>query len=290
MTTTTSPAILFDAGHNEELALNVPELTQLRELLEANGMKLSSTDAPLSGEVLSQFQVIVLGNPLDAVFDSQEIHALVSFVKSGGGLLMVSGATIFGKGGDAARNTNLNQISKHFGFEFASKALNPPEEAPDELITAVPAGDHPTLQGITQIRLTSAVSLIAENARTHLVRGANIPGNPTIAVVAEEQKGRIIAFGGGAFFFNGHIEVEEHKQFIVQLFRWLSGESMEQPLKQLASSPLILDEVTASEAIADLQQQLDKIEAELTGLKKVINTSLKEMEKLVREFQDEKES
>ena len=48
-------------------------------------------------------------------------------------------------------------------------------------------------------------------------------------------------------------------------------------------------EGTASEAIADLQQQLDKIEAELTGLKEVIKTSLKEMEKLVRQFQEEKE-
>jgi hypothetical protein len=290
MTTTTSPNILFDVGHNEELALTIPELTKLVELLEANGMTLSSTYEPLSEEELSQFQVIVLGNPLDALFDSQEIDALVSFVKSGGGLLMVSGATIFGKGGDAARNTNLNQITKKFGFEFAIKALNPPEDAPDELITAVPAGDHPILQGITHVRLTSAVSLIAEDAKTHLVRGANIPGNPTIAVAVENQKGRIIAIGGGAFFFNGHIEVEEHEQFIVQLFRWLSGKSLDQPIKKLASPPLILDEVTASEAIANLQQQLDKIEAELTGLKEVINTSLKDMEKLLQQFQDEKES
>ena len=290
MTITTSPAILFDVGHNEELALDVPELTHLVELLEVNGMTLSSTNEPLSEEVLSQFQVIVLGNPLDAVFDSQEIDALVSFVNSGGGLLMVSGATIFGKGGDIARNTNLNQITNHFGFEFASKALSPPEETPDELITAVPAGDHPTLQGVTQIRLVSAVSLKAEEAKTQLIRGANIAGNPTIAVAANSQKGRIIAIGGGAIFFNGHIEAEDHEQFIVQLFRWLSGESMKQPIKKLVSQPLIFDEVTASEAIANLQQQLDKIEAELTGLKEVINTSLKEMEKLVREFQEEKES
>lgn len=290
MTTTTLPAILFDAGHNEELALNIPELTQFVELLKANGMTLSSTEDTLSKKILSRFQVIVLGNPLNAVFDSQEIDALVSFVKSGGGLLMVSGATIFGKGGDVARNTNLNEIARHFGFEFANKALNPIEDMPDELITAVPAGNHPILQGIRQIRLTSAVSLKAEDAGTHLVRGANIQGTPTIAIATTAQKGRIIAFGGGAFFFNGHIEVDEHGQFIVQLFRWLSGESLDIPIKKLATSPVIFDEATASEAIADLQQQLDKIEAELSGLKEVINNSLKEMGKLVRQFQDEKES
>ena len=146
------------------------------------------------------------------------------------------------------------------------------------------------LQGITQIRLTSAVSLQAEDTKTQLIRGANIIGNPTVAVAAKSQKGRIIAIGGGAFFFNGHIESEDHEQFIVQLYRWLSGEAIDQPIKKLASPPLILDEVSASEAIADLQQQLDKIEAELSGLKEVINASLKEMEKLVRQFQEEKES
>ncbi len=287
MTAPKPPAILFDSGHNEELALDEPELTQLVKLLEANGMVPQVSKTSLSLEELSKFQVVVLGNPRESSLDSQEITTLVSFVESGGGLLLVSGATIFGKGGDAARNANLNAIAKRFQFEFSTKALGRPADAPDEMITAVPAGDHPTLAGIGNLLFTSGVSLVAEDTGTHLFRVVDITGNPTIAIAKEVNEGRVIAFGGGTFFFNDHIGASDHEHFIVQAFRWLSGEPMNLPVKKLSIPPLTLDEASATEAIADLRQQLDKIEEELSSLKEVINTSVNEMEKLVRQFQDE---
>ncbi len=287
MSTTKPPTILFDIGHNEELTLDAPELTQLVKLLEANGL------VPLVGNIAqfvedpSNFEVVVLGNPLDSSFAPEEISTLVSFVESGGGLLLVSGATIFGKGGDAARNTNLNEISNHFQFEFSTKALEPATETPEELITAVPAGDHPILAGIDQLFFTSGVSLKAVNTETHLFRVNNITGSPTIAIATEFQKGRIVAFGGGTFFFNNYLGMGDHEHLVVQVFRWLSGEPMNLPIKKFSSPPIVMDEMGAAEAIADLRQQLDKIEEELSSLKEVINTSIKDMEKLVRQVQDE---
>jgi uncharacterized membrane protein len=287
MTTTKLPVILFDASHNEELVLDEPELSQLVELLEANGMKSCTMKTPLSVEELTKHRVVVIGNPLNSSFNLGEITALISFVESGGGLLLVSGATIFGKGGDAARNTNLNDIAKHFRFRFAAKALGQPTEDQDELITAVPARDHPTLSKITKLFLTSGVSLVSEDTKTHLFRVNNIIGTPTVAIATEVKKGRIVAFGGGTFFFNDYLNMGDHERLLVQVFRWLSGGPMNRPVQKPPTSQPILDEVSATEAIADLRAQLDKIEGELSNLKEVINTSVKEIEKLVRQFQDE---
>jgi len=287
MTSPKQPAILFDTGHKEELAIDEPELSQLVKLLEINGMTSYTLNTSLTLEELGKYQVVVLGNPLESSFDSQEITAVVSYVEAGGGLLIVSGATIFGKGGDLARNTNLNQIAQHFKFKFSTKAIEPPSEAPDGLIAAGPAGDHPILEGCGHLLLASGVSLMAENTETHLFRAANVIGTPTIAIATESKKGRVIAFGGGTFFFNDYIGAGDHEHLIVQVFRWLAGKSIDLPVKKVSTPDLILDETSATKAILDLRRQLDKIEVELSGLKEVINTSIKEMEKLVRQFQEE---
>ena len=287
MSTTKPPTILFDIGHNEELTLDAPELSQLVALLQENGFVAVQEKITDSLGTLSKFQVVVLGNPLDSSFTPQEISALVSFVEMGGGLLLVSGATIFGKGGDAARNTNLNAVAKHFGFEFSTKALEPPADAPDELIIAMPAAEHLVLARIDQVLFASGVSIIAEDPETHLFRVTNIPGNHTIAIATESMKGKITAFGGGTPFFNEYIGFGSNENLIVQIFRWLSGEPTDIPVKKLSAPPVIMDEITAAEAIADLRKQLDKIEEELSGLKEVIDSSVKEMEKIVKQVQEE---
>ncbi|MFW9934829.1 MAG: DUF4350 domain-containing protein [Candidatus Thorarchaeota archaeon] len=286
MTTTKQPSILFSTAHNEELAPNEPELAHLIKLLEANGMIPVTQKTPISEEELSKAHVIVLGNPLDSLLQKQEIKAIMSFVESGGGLLLMSGGTIFGKGGDVARNTNLNELAVHFGFRFADRALEQSTDTPEELFTAVPAGKHPALVGIDQVYLTSGVSLLAEDTNIHLLRVVNVPGTPTIAIATEKKEGRVIGLGGGAFFFNHYIDANNHEEFIVQLFRWLAGAPTESPVQKLSTSLSTLEEST-TRAIADLRQQLDKIEEELAGLKEVINTSVKEMEKLVRQFKEE---
>ncbi len=287
MTSPKPPTIHFNTGHNEELAIDEPELTQLVRLLELNGMQPTTLTTALTHESLAECKVVVLGNPRDSLFNSDEVSALVSFVESGGGLLIVSGATIFGRGGDMARKTNLNEIAKHFQFEFATKALAQPVDVSDEVIKAVPTHDHPILVGIGPLLLTSGVSLLAEDTETHLFRAANIPGTQTVAIITEKKEGRIIAFGGGTFFFNDYIQLSDHEHLLVQIFRWLSGVPLNLPVQRLSPQGPILDEASATEAIAVLRQQLDKIETELSNLKEVITNSVKEMEKLVRQCQDE---
>ncbi len=279
------PAILFDVSHNEELTLEEPELTMLAKLLDANGFAPSTNISPFTSEKLAQYQVVVLGNPYESKLTSDEISTLVSFVKSGKGLLLISGATIFGKGGDNARNTNLNELAKQFGFEFSKKALEKPPDVEEDIFSAIPAGTHHILTGIGSLTVSSGTKLVAENTETHLFRVPASPGTPTIAIAMEFKKGRIAAFGGGTFFFNDYITAGDHEKFIVQLFRWLAGEPTDLPIQKVTRASATMNQLTATEAIADLQQQLDTIEEELANLKDVINSSLREMEKMIRELQ-----
>ncbi len=155
------------------------------------------------------------------------------------------------------------------------------------MITAVPAKDHPSNEGIHNLQFTSGVSLLAEDAGIHLFRVSNIAGNPTIAIATDVKKGRVIAFGGGTFFFNDYIGIGDHEQLIVQLFRWLSDEPLNLPFTKISIPPLIHDEASANEAIVELRQQLDRIEEELASLKEIISSSVKEMEKLMRKIQND---
>ncbi|MFX1564477.1 MAG: hypothetical protein ACFFCH_00635 [Promethearchaeota archaeon] len=286
MSATKPPAILFDVGHNEELTLVEPELAFLAQLLEANGFALSTDTTSLSSDELSQYQVVVVGNPFKSKLNSDEISALRSYVEVGRGLLLVSGATIFGKGGDIARSTNLNDLARLFGFEFSNKSLEPPPEGEGDFFHAVPAGNHPVLAGVGSLILSSGTTLVAEDADTHLFRVSSSLGAPTIAIATSFKKGRVAAFGGGTFFFNDYIAAGDHEKFIVQLFRWLAGEPIDLPVQKVTKASAIMDEVTATEAIEELREQLDKIEDELSSLKEVIHSSIKEMEKMVRELQD----
>ena len=93
--------------------------------------------------------------------------------------------------------------------------------------------------------------------------------------------------GGATPFFNDYVRIHDHEVFIIQAFRWLANHQVNDPVVSLTPETTTSEVATANEAIADLQLQLSQIEQELAGLKKVINTSLKEMEKIIRQFQNE---
>lgn len=287
--------ILVDAGHNEELILEEPELSQLVTLLKKNGISAHSSSLPIAQEDISKFQVVVLGNPLDSSFSPQEISALVSFVEGGGGLLLFSGATIFGKGGDAARNTNLNMITKHFDFEFSEKAIELSASSAksdsvtaDELISAIPAAQHPVVHGIRHLLFTTGTSIKTETTSNQLFRAASCLGSPVMVVATSAKEGRVLAIGGTTPLFNEHISIEDHEVFIIQAIRWLASSSASMPVARIVSESSV-DSNETRQAIADLRQQLNHIERELETLKEVINTSLKEMEEVLQQFQQEED-
>jgi uncharacterized membrane protein len=285
--------ILFDTSHQEEIILDAPELSQLSLLLKKNGFTVHPTTLSLEVEDLASHQVIVLGNPLDSKFTSTEVAKLETFVQSGGGLLVLSGATIFGKGGDVARNSNLNAVIKPFALEFSDTAIgttlsrgDAQEAASEDMITATPAAQHPTVVGLRNLLFTSATSIKSGDKAHQLLRASGHPGSPVIAAATEVKKGRVLVVGGTTPFFNDFIETEDHSAFIVQTFRWLAGASAGHRFMPLKTQSTIEGVEPTSADIEELRTQLNQIEEELQTLKKVIHSSLKMMEKVVRKVQE----
>ncbi|MDO8056997.1 MAG: hypothetical protein Q6361_09070 [Candidatus Hermodarchaeota archaeon] len=298
MSHSTRFAILFDTTHREEITLNEPELSQLPVLLEKNGFTVHATSLALQEEDLTSYQIIVLGNPLDSKFSSTEVSTIKGFVEAGGGLLVLSGATIFGKGGDAARNSNLNAILKPYALEFSDTAIGTAlsqkgekETTSDDMIAAFPAAQHQIVRGISHMLFTSATSVISVEKAHQLLRVSNHPGSPLVAAATEVNQGRVLALGGTTPFFDDYIETEDHSTFIVQAFRWLAGATTQQELVSLNFKAVKDDADPSSTAIEELRAQLNFIEGELHTLKRVIHSSLEEMEKVVRQIKEgEKES
>lgn len=296
MSPSTPVNVLFITSHNEEVTLKEPELSRLALLLDTNGIVVSSTSLPLDKEDLTPYQIVVLGNPLDSTFSKPEVSTLAAYVESGGGLLVLSGATIFGKGGDAARNTNLNAIMKPFALEFSDMAIratltrsNGEGKSPDDMITAIPSAKHPIVTGIRCVLFLGATSIMSGNKAQQILRASSYPGNPIVAVAQEVKNGRVVALGGTTPFFNDYIEIRDHSTFIIQTFRWLANIPTDQEIV-LLSTPQLRDDVEPSSVtIEELRNQLDAIEEELHSLKKMIHSSLKEMEKIVQKIQQEKD-
>ena len=260
MTTSKPISILFDAVHNEEVVLQEPDLALLCLLLEKNEMKTGLLETSITLEELTDFQVVVLGNPRESKFKSKEVKALESFVESGGGLLLISGATIFGKGGDAARLTNLNTLATKFHFEFSEKAIGRQLEgdlsdaaAKDEMLMAVPAAQHPLAKGISHLLFTTSTSIKAEDTATHLFRAANSPGNPTNVIAIELDKGRILAMGGATPFFNDYVRIHDHEIFIIQAFRWLASHPVTGPVISLTPDTETSEVVVAGQQLLHSQ-------------------------------------
>ncbi len=296
MTTPRPIKILFDAAHNEEIRIEDPEVSKLVQLLEKNGISTYTNKTPLTVRKISQYQIVVIGNPLDSKLTPNEIKALVGFVKSGGGLLLLSGATIFGKGGDSARKTNLNEVARDFNFEFSEKAVNRSvridnleSKVLDDIIVATPVAKHPICEGIRHLLFTSSSSILAESSLTHLFRAADLPGSPIIVILSEVGKGRVVGIGGTTPFFNDYIEDESNELFIIRTLRWLKGIPLSQPVHKLNEKLVEAPEIPSFELITDLGMQLDRIENELNSLKNIIKTSLKEMEKIIQKIQEEKD-
>jgi len=110
--------VLFDTGHNDEVAPDEPELSKLGELLKKNTINFNFTKNPLTPDLFENCHVLVLGNPLDAAFTSDEISAIVSFVKSGGGLLFVKIL------GDEIRDKKLSVV-ENITLPYACRVKGP---------------------------------------------------------------------------------------------------------------------------------------------------------------------
>ncbi|MFX1323350.1 MAG: hypothetical protein ACFE8N_00220, partial [Promethearchaeota archaeon] len=104
--------IIFDNTHNEMLNIHDKEFSTFLDFLNRIDLNIKTIEGDnLKQDALKDVNLLVIGNPIDNYFSSVETKVIVDFVRSGGGLLLLSEY-----GSDYLQKTNLNDIAGKFGI------------------------------------------------------------------------------------------------------------------------------------------------------------------------------
>lgn len=88
---TAAPVVLFDEAHGQHFRIGNSgplDLSDLAELYRANGFLVASDAEPLTREVLTPVDVLVLSGPFQPLTED-ELAAVLDFVNAGGGLAIM---------------------------------------------------------------------------------------------------------------------------------------------------------------------------------------------------------
>jgi prefoldin subunit 5 len=217
--------VLFDQTQNERGRLDTT-YSELGKLLGDNDFDVESyTEFMIMTKKIKDADVMVFGCPNSSKIRPAEIDALTTFVKQGGGLLLLSLS-----GGDKGLMNNMSQISKGFGISFENTAVK--DEQSNAGLPTMPVlkkiEPHPTTEDVTDLLVPSGCTLKVTAKATAIAitsEMADPPNQPVIAV-AEPGKGRIMCIGSYEVFRRGGgLKHKGNKTFAVNTFRWLSGEA-----------------------------------------------------------------
>lgn len=133
------PAILFDEGHGQSLWFSAPPTVDkgFSQAAALAGERCQVAFAPagrrFSPEALAGYAVLVLpmGPEGQTHLAAEEIEALHSFVRDGGGLLLLGAYT-----GDWHHEANLSRLIERFGISFNRDVVLPAGADPDDAFVA----------------------------------------------------------------------------------------------------------------------------------------------------------
>ncbi|MFX0139686.1 MAG: hypothetical protein ACFFDN_38960 [Candidatus Hodarchaeota archaeon] len=109
-------SIAIDYSHNNFLTLESSSFGEFTQFLFTSGYKLGKIETGFNAlDNIEKYNVIILSTPRNTSLRQIEIETLEKYVKNGGSLLIVSST-----GGDYTNSTNLNDLTRKFGFEFVS--------------------------------------------------------------------------------------------------------------------------------------------------------------------------
>ena len=237
----------LDYSHNNMLTLEASSYADFTQFLFASGYKLGKIEAGFASAVkLKDYSAIIISTPKNINLTPQEIENLEQYVKNGGNLLIIST-----RGGDYINRTNLNSLTRYFGFEFTIDDIS-------DSVKFVNLQKRPILEDfkphyiteqIKKLVLSSACSLktieFPDNDKEKnvevLVRGGlncwhklfvddkwieeDSPKIPLV-VSAEYYKGKVVAFGSLSIFSSLGREYGfsafDNDIFIANILRWLT--------------------------------------------------------------------
>lgn len=270
--------IAFDETHEELLKIGTKDehewesWTNAKDLIEKKGWEIIILeDAPFESFEFSQFNILVIGAP-QTVFSEEQITTIVGFVKNGGSLLVLNEY-----GGDIQNNTNLSEVTKHFGIIFNNdmvydKIHNIKGHSYGPIITNFEQSSSLTFD-LREFNLLLGCSLVVNN-KAHIIAKSgedayvkNLTPNkkwvkkqlPSMPVLAEyhkpNEKGRVVAIGNSHLFSDDDAGMPFYHNKILfnNILEWLCEPSL-----------------NANEKFTLLTEKINKMADDVTILKKKI--------------------
>ncbi len=111
--------IALDYSHNNILTLESSSFNEFTQFLFTSGYQIGKIESGFNSvKELQKYNIIILSTPKNTKLQPNELETLENYVKKGGSLLIVSST-----GGDYTNSTNLNELTRKFGFEFVSDEI-----------------------------------------------------------------------------------------------------------------------------------------------------------------------
>ncbi|MFW9929820.1 MAG: hypothetical protein ACFFD1_10550 [Candidatus Thorarchaeota archaeon] len=106
--------IALDNSHNNLLTLEASSYADFTQFLFTSGYKVGKIGLGFtSTENIKNYSAIIISTPKNIELTIKEIEVLEEYVRKGGSLLIIGA-----RGGDYSNRTNLNELTRKFGFEF----------------------------------------------------------------------------------------------------------------------------------------------------------------------------
>ncbi|MHA1240128.1 MAG: hypothetical protein ACTSQU_04975 [Promethearchaeota archaeon] len=110
----------LDYSHNNMLTLEASSYADFTQFLFSSAYKLGKIEAGFySLDKVKNYKAIIMSIPKNINLDPREIEVLEEYVREGGSLLIVGS-----RGGEHTNRTNINELTRLFGFEFINDEIN----------------------------------------------------------------------------------------------------------------------------------------------------------------------
>ncbi|MFW9897029.1 MAG: hypothetical protein ACFFD7_14580 [Candidatus Thorarchaeota archaeon] len=271
--------ILFDINHNEMLNIEEKEFSDFSDLLRRLDLNVRKNEnEKLKLELLRDADLLVIGNPIDDFFSTNEVKLVVDFVRSGGGLLLLSEY-----GSDYLQKTNLNDIAGKFGINFEKNLVKEVNQANKNHVSTLHLFDfikHPITNNIREIKMGGSCALFLSKDAKPLLKAnpdswSEIFNSSTEQWIKEEEeksqfvaafsefgKGKVVAIGDIDIFTsdsNFGLNSLDNQKFIQNIITWL------------------IEPVKESKIISFILNQLGDLQFEIRESNKVLNNIIETM-------------
>lgn len=202
--------ILWDLTHGIYLSYDPSgNYSNLTSILAGEGFDMETTTLGVNNIDLTPYEVIVINTltSWDSQYQAAEVTALVDFVNSGGGLLIMSD-------NDGCHNANIQPVSSAFGTTVGLGTSEPSDLYFTNFVS------HRIFDGITTIYylVAGALSCVSPS-----VEAAWSPSYADVMVSLVDPSPRIVVLSDANVFSNDDYSTSDNIDFSINIFHYLAG-------------------------------------------------------------------